>query len=190
MKLMSLLCPRCREDLEGANNSRVFFCRSCAIGIDLSREREREYPLQCIIPEIERRENTIYFAFWVFACRYNWISSTGDERGETRKDFWVPAFFIKNISYFGDIGLYYSNRDLKPRTGRCRNRKVFPADRGEAHASVYPRIYAFSREAERKRDIVEITTLTTRLAWVPFYIAGREYIDSLLGWAYPSGALI
>lgn len=190
MKLLSLQCPRCRGDLEGGNNSRVFFCRNCAIGIDLSRDREREFTLECIAPGIERHEEAVYFAFWIFQCRYDWISAGGAERGENSGDFWVPAFFIKNISYFGDIGLYYSNRGLKPGTGRCRKLEIFPADRGEAHASVYPLIYAVSREAAGKRNVIGHTILTTRLAWVPFYHTGREYIDSLLGWAYPSGALI
>jgi len=190
MKLLSLRCPRCRGDLEGDNNSQVFFCRNCAIGIDLSRHREREFSLACVSPAISQHDPLIYFAFWVFQCHYHWLAAGTGERGENSRDFWVPAFFIKNISYFGDIGLYYSNRDLKPRSERCRNLPVFPSDRGEADASVYPLIYAVSREAAYRKSVVDHTILSTRLVWVPFYNAGKEYTDSLLGWAYPSGALI
>jgi len=190
MKLLSLKCPHCQLDMEGDNNSRVFFCRSCRIGVDFSRGQEREFPLECVAPEIERPDAVRYFAFWVFHCRYRWDPPENAGLDACTAPFWVPAFFIKNISYFGDIGLYYTNRGLAPREERCRRIPAFPADRGETHAAVYPMVYATSREAARQRQVVELTFLSTKLVWVPFYESGHEFVDSLLGWTYPSGALI
>ncbi|HDP94198.1 MAG TPA: hypothetical protein ENN40_02430 [Candidatus Aminicenantes bacterium] len=190
MKLLSLKCPRCRADLEGDNNSWIFFCRSCRIGVDLSRGREQEFDFECAAPVIQRLETPRYFAFWLFRARYQALAEKKQNPDEIDGRFWVPAFFIKNISYFGDIGLYYTNRNVVPSTERCRKLAFFPADRGEAHTAIYPEIYAVKKEAARRRRVTGITIHSTRLVWVPFYEAEKEFIDSILGWSYPIGAMI
>jgi len=190
MKLLSLKCPRCRADLEGDNNSWVFFCRGCLIGIDLSRGQEREFAYECAAPLIQRSEAARYFVFWLFHARYHAVGGNGQIPTEASGRFWVPAFFIKNISYFGDIGLYYTNTGVSPKTERCRELAVFPADRGEAHAAVYAEVYAAKREAALRRRVADITILSTRLVWVPFYETENEFVDSMLGWSYPFGAMI
>lgn len=190
MKLLSLKCPRCCGDLEGENNNRVFFCRNCRVGIDFSHSREKEFPLDFAAPAINRPESSRYFAFWLFQAAYPIHSEAQKKIPGRTVHFWVPAFFIKNTSYFGDIGWYYTNRGITPRMENCRKLKLFPADRGEKHAAIYPEIYATRLAAEASQALAEIRILSTRLVWIPFYENKREFIDSILGWSYPFGALI
>ena len=190
VKLLSLKCPRCGKDLEGDNNSRVFFCRDCRLGVDLSRGKESEYELECAQPMIQNEAEMTYFPFWKYAGRY-WVVSDKDREPVAREStFWVPAFFIKSINSFGDIGLYYTSRKVSPHMGRCRPIRIFPADRGEVHAAVYPTIYAGCLESGSVSRVVELNIMHVNLVHVPFFRMGREYMDSLLGWTYPSGALI
>ncbi|MBN1197005.1 MAG: hypothetical protein JXA62_06330 [Candidatus Aminicenantes bacterium] len=190
MKLLSLKCPRCRADLEGENNSWIFFCRSCRIGVDLSRGHEQEFAYECMAPVIQRSETARYFVFWLFHTRYHALAEKEQTPSEVCGHFWVPAFFIKNISYFGDIGLYYNNRNVTLQTERCRKLTLFPADRGEAHAAIYPEVYAVKMEAARRRRVTDTAILSTRMVWVPFYETENEFVDSILGWSYPFGAMV
>ena len=190
MKLMSLKCPRCQGDLEGDNNNRVFFCRECAVGVDFSRGRQQEFALDFAAPAKESAADWQYFAFWRYEASYQRDPPDDQEEEGRSHRFWVPAFFIKNISYFGDIGLFYSNQEVDPATDRCRRAPIFAADRGEAHAAVYPRVYAAVRETARGARVVDLTPHSIRLTLVPFFHKGREFVDSQLGWIYPRGALI
>lgn len=190
MILLSLKCPRCADDLEGGNNSRVFFCRGCNLGVDLIHGREREYKLECVQPALSRNEEMEYFPFWKYAGRYQAIAEESRSPVQHETDFWVPAFFVKNISYYGDIGLYYTARKVNPSPERCRSIPIFPADRGEKNASAYPLIYARCLESATSFQVVEWTLSHQHLVLVPFFRVGGEYLDSQLGWAYPSGALI
>ncbi len=134
-----------------------------------------------------------YFPFWHLKCSFV-VENTSDASSlEGEDDFYIPAFFIKNINYFGDIGLYYMQKEIKPGYGEKLDLQVFPADRGLNDALNYPYIYLmkeYSKKIEVEFLNVKITKSEKALILVPFYKKDHSYYDSFLLWKYPSGALI
>lgn len=191
--LIKLKCRHCGNALAGENNSRIFFCRVCDRGWDVDEEEMREYPLVYVRPEKESRRPATYFPFWRIESDYS-VSDPQTFRHEIgNRIFFIPAFFIKNINYFGDIGYFYTQKRIAPAEGPKRTIPIFPADRGLKHVLAYPSIYLF-KEISQTEDVerIEIRMEPKRYAilLIPFHKIDSEYVDSLISWRYPSGALI
>ena len=191
--LRKLKCLHCGNALAGENNSRVYFCRICDRGWDMEDDGMREYPLVYVRPGKEAKQPAVYFPFWRLENDYS-ISDPQTFRNEAGSRIsYVPAFFIKNINYFGDIGYFYTLKRIVPAEDQKRNLPIFPADRGLKHALAFPSIYFYKEmslveEVERIDIRMEPKRFTVLL--VPFYKTNTEYVDSLISWRYPSGALI
>ena len=191
--LITLNCPKCRENLEGANNSKLFFCKACNLVYDVSDSKPKRYDLFYISPKIKREHSMIYFPFWQIYSRYQ-IRVTGKpEEDFQARLFYVPAFFIKNINYFGDIGYYIMANNIVLKTGEKADLPVFPGDRGLSDSIVYPRIYLVMETAQKSRNEemdINIDHKEVSVALIPFYQVEKDFYDSVINWKYPSGALI
>ncbi len=190
---IKLKCDKCSRNLSGRNNSIVFFCLSCSRGCDISGKTRTCYDLKFAIPEKEQDFPMEYFPFWHIKCDFIVENTSDVSRLEGEDDFYIPAFFIKNINYFGDIGLYYLQKEIKPQYGEKLDIPVFPADRGLGDALNYPYIYLmkeYSKKIEVEFLNIEVKSRETGLVMVPFYKKDHSYYDSFLFWKYPSGALI
>ncbi len=134
-----------------------------------------------------------YFPFWNIKCTYEVNNSSDLSSLEGESDFLIPSFFIKNINYFGDIGLYYMQKNITPVFGEKLDISVFPADRGLSDASVYPEIYLlkkYSKKIKVEFITIDVKMENTSIVLIPFYKKDHSYYDSYLLWKYPSGALI
>ena len=188
-----LKCDRCSRNLSGSNNSKVFFCLQCERALDISKGEPRFYKLKFAVPLRKRDLPMEYFPFWLLKSEYS-IENTEDGSELTgMHDFIIPSFFIKNINYFGDIGLYYKLKDIKPEYGERKDIPVFPADRGLEDANKYPYIYLMKERSQKIRSQslnIHVREIGVELILVPFYRTDHSYFDSFLSWKYPSGALI
>jgi len=190
---IKLKCDNCSRNLSGKNNSAVFFCLFCGKGCDVSGESKICYDLKFAIPEKKQDLQMEYFPFWHMECEFT-IENTSDmSRLEGRDGFLIPAFFIKNINYFGDIGLFYWQKEVKLHFGEKLDIPLFPADRGLNDALKYPYIYLmkeYSKKVGAEFLNVDVQRKVTKLILIPFYKKDHSYFDSFLFWKYPSGALI
>jgi hypothetical protein len=193
MDMIALQCPTCGHDLQGENNSRVFFCRECALGLDLDEGRLVPYRLRVIQPLKKPAGRPVYFPMWAIESQVSVSDSGQHESGAQRRLSLVPALFIKNINYFGDIGFYLTMRRVPLQETRLEPNPILPADRSLRDALVYPAIY-FYREQAMNRDIGPLTArfLHQRFAilLVPFVERDGEFVDALIEWKYPTGALV
>jgi hypothetical protein len=192
-QLISLKCQKCQANLNGENNSKVFFCHTCGSCFNVGEDKLHEFPVLYIKPQIVKKMEQVYFPFWQFESQYTFHNE--GEAGDyvNSRVFYIPAFFIKNINYFGDIGFYYMKKNTVLEQGSRRKLEVFPADRDINRAAQYPYIYMCKDNTKRiQNDFSNITMKHKKaaMALVPFYKTENYYYDSILFWKYPSGALI
>lgn len=191
--MVALQCPQCAQALQGENNSRVFFCLDCALGLDLEEGRLVPYHLHIVQPQLKMAARPIYFPLWAIESQLTVSDPTRNEAGDRQRLSLVPAVFIKNVNYFGDIGFFYTMKRVPLTEGPRQPWPIFPADRNLRDALVYPAVYFF-REQAMARDIgqLEARFLHQRftLLLVPFSRHDNEFVDSLIDWHYPAGALV
>ena len=190
---IKLKCDQCSRNLSGSNNSKVFFCLQCDRVFDVSGKIPEFYKLRYANVKQVRDYPMEYFPFWLLKCEYSFESTESDGTSSEKYDFIVPAFFIKNINYFGDIGFYYRLKGIVPEYGDSMNIKVFPADRGLEDASKYPYIYLMKENSKNINSNslkIVVNEVGVELILIPFYKKDSSYYDSFLSWKYPPGALI
>jgi hypothetical protein len=192
--MIALSCPGCRNHLEGENNSKIFFCTTCHLGFDMEQGSQGKYPVRYVEPVVHNSLPQVYFPFWEIVSEYKIISRSEGVRPVSRRRFYVTAFFIKNINYFGDIGFYLTSKNLEFTSGERNDIPIFPADRSLKFAIQYPLIYLYhevSKEGGRPESIeIQIDHTEYAVLFIPFYKSDHEFIDSIISWKYPSGALI
>lgn len=192
--LVLLKCPRCNRDLRGANNSKIFFCTGCDRGYDLDDGQLQGYPVFYIESKIKKENPQVFFPFWRILSEYRISPPDQNPLPAENKFFYIPAFFIKNISFFGDIGYYLTFKNIELKQTRKKDLAIFPADRGLKDCLVYPLIYLYQAETSNKkrRKLVDITIdhRDISLVMISFYKINGRYQDSIISWEYPSGALV
>ncbi|MCP5106003.1 MAG: hypothetical protein GY950_21645 [bacterium] len=179
-RAISLKCPDCQANLSGENTSTVFLCHTCAFCFNVGAEKLNKYPLVYIKPKVERKEEQVYFPFWQIESEFTMKSHTGIRL------FHIPAFFIKNINNFGDIGYYYLQKNVTLEPGNRKDLEALPADRDIKRAAQYPYIYLCK---ENNETGISLKHKSASMALVPFYKTGTHYFDSILSWKYPLGAV-
>ena len=190
--LISLVCPRCRKNLMGENNSKVFFCLDCLLGFDISEESPKQFGLFFTDARIQKDNPATYFPFWRINSQYKIIYEEKQSSEPRKRDFYVSSFFIKNIDFFGDIGYYFTLNNIQLDTGKRFDFPVFPADRGLKDIIAYPRIFLYKEESKKRKQVfdIHIDHKEISIGLVPFYRFNSDYYDSVIFWKYPSGALV
>lgn len=193
--LISLKCTECKSGLAGENNSRVFFCRYCSSAFYVYQNILRRYPIHYIEPGTQNLENrrTVYFPFWQIESEFKVKSKEADWGYASENLFYIPAFFIRNVDYFGDIGYYYLQKKVIFKPGKPQDIPIFAANRGLKEASKYPLLYLLKAESQRRKGEeldINVKNRDFSIILVPFYKMGFDYVDSALSWKYPGGALV
>ncbi len=196
---IALKCSGCQANLDGENNSKVFFCFNCSFcfNVNVKEAKLDRYPLLYINARTPRESERVYFPFWQIESSYTFPNrETGEDASKTRL-FHIPAFFIKNIDNFGDIGYYYMRKNVTPEPGNREKLDVLPAVRDIQTAALYPYIYLCKETGETAPGnrqshppAIEIEHRKAAMVLVPFYREGHYYFDSILSWKYPTGAVI
>lgn len=192
--LILLRCPLCRNNLLGENNSKVFFCTNCHLGYDMDDGHPKRYSIFYVEPLIKKTDPQVLFPFWRILSEFR-ISSADENQSPSGKNyFYIPAFFIKNIHSFRDIGYGLSFKNLTLNTTEKRSTEIFPADRGLNDCLAYPLIYLYQSETRNRKGKkpvnITIDHIDISVAMITFYKINGLYQDSILSWEYPSGAFI
>lgn len=193
-RVILLKCRKCNASLEGENNSKVFFCTNCNLGYDIEGDLQKIYHLSYIEPKIKKELPQIYFPFWALSCEYTIKDSSEEKETREKRNFYVTAFFIKNINYFGDIGYYLSLNRVNLNPAKKKKIPIFPADRSLKNSVSFPLIYLYQDKTKKEKNEgsleIDIKHKKISLVLIPFYKHKHQYFDSILFWKYPSGALI
>ena len=195
--LLELKCKNCMLELDAHNNSKVFFCRNCNLAYNLTQKKElKEFKIIYAKQLKQMDTKSIYFPFWEIETEYDIFIEEGmsKENKKLNNTILVPSFFIKNINYFGDIGYYYFQKEVKIQGDNKRDFTIFPADRNLNESVKYPELYILkhysSKPTVKNFKLNSINYLKANLILIPFYFENNYYFDSQILWKYPSGALI
>lgn len=201
---ITLKCPDCQANLGGENNSKAFFCLNCSFcfNVNVNKGKLDKYRLLYVKSQSVREAERIYFPFWQIESSYALLDQNAGEDTPKVRLFHIPAFFIKNINNFGDIGYYYLRKNIVPEPGNREKLEILPAIRDIQTAALYPDIYLRKEAGEITRGTspprfgqsqqpaFTVKHLKAAMALVPFYKEGHYYYDSILSWKYPTGAVI
>lgn len=113
-KILSLKCASCNEKLEGENHAAVFFCYPCSLAFNIGQHKLSLFPLHFCKPGSIKSFDQVYFPFWKLESVYSLYDKDNSKESTGNRTFFVPAFFIKSIDHFGDIGLYYTLKKSTP----------------------------------------------------------------------------
>lgn len=195
LKTTPLKCGTCKGNLSGGNNSVVFFCTHCGIAYNTSDEGLKRYRLIFTAPKITREFEQVYLPFWRFESEYRFNGfDIGGSRGGVGL-FFIPAFFMKYVKQYGDLGFWYLQKRVVPEPGQRQEIEIFPADRDIQRAANYPYIYlarSISQRGDAAPPDIGVTHKNASALLIPFYHDKKQgiLIDSQSGIEFPSGVFI
>ena len=192
-RLIGLQCPQCRENVEGENHSLVFFCRKCSLGFDISATKTDRYSMALVKPQIIKSYPLVYFPFWRIDAHFKIIEITGGQETPGKGSFYIPAFFVKYVDTFTDIGFMYYKKKVTPRRDINQGWPVYAANRPAHSAANFPWLYLHKDESEKRGGAkldIQVGDKRLMLVLIPFFLVEGEYLDSQLGIKYPSGVLL
>ena len=114
VRVVPLKCPSCSNRLLGLEQDRIFFCAPCRQSYELKSSGFKNRPLHFAKPIIQYpKVPVIYLPFYKFNVEF--IAESDDpkqlEAARKFKDLdtiWVMGFNLIRASYFGDLGLLYT----------------------------------------------------------------------------------
>ncbi len=120
VKVIPLACPDCGQNLLGLRFDRVFFCNQCRQGLlpaETQNNWER-FPMSFAGSNFPHLKPAFHLPVWeVRIVGTGTPTSTSQEvalRWLSRKrSVWVPGYSAFRQSYYGDIGLLYTEKDIQ-----------------------------------------------------------------------------
>ena len=188
MDLIPLRCPTCGDNMTGLSNDVIFRCLTCEDTFTLAGKGFKRYKLDIVKPELQRREPLLTLPFWKFEVDYDLVGDFGStfkrlSSIEKLQAVYVAAFFQRDIFYFGDLGLLYTQAGIAYETIDQRE-PLLGGSRSFEEASVYCRLFVL-KTLDQKIDVtgvdVHLTIRSSQLLGVPFFDLGEKLIDGLLG---------
>jgi hypothetical protein len=199
-RVIPLVCPDCGRQLAGLRYDKIFICMACKQGLLPEKESDWiRYPLAFARIEPPPQARLIYLPFWQIkieanAMPVNQRQEAACRRLNTLKAVWVQAFTLIRPSYFGDIGLFYTERDEQP-----EKMTVFPSEfyvagcsRTLEDAHKYTRLFV-TLILDKKADVtgmdIEVWTRDAILWAMPFADHGDKIMDLITGTELPAFAV-
>lgn len=203
VRVIPLKCPDCGNRLLGLEQDKVYFCAPCRKGYEILEQGSPERPLLFAKPEIEYpRVPVIYLPFYRFKVEF--VAESQDERqmraAEKYSDLdtiWVMGFNLIRATYFGDLGLIYTEtraqvREEQDTYGRTDQFRIAGCARTVEEAKIYTKLYLLLM-IDKRKDItgMELSPLIheTSLWGIPFYDFVDKLVDGIKGRDIPVFAL-
>jgi len=200
LRVIPLVCPDCGRQLMGLRYDKIFMCMACRQG--LSPEKAGDWvrhPLSFAKPDSAPNASLIYLPFWqikieTHAMPVNRQQEAAIRRLDTLKSVWVQAFTLIRPSYFGDIGMFYTERDEQP-----EQMTVFPSGfyvagctRTLEDAIKYTKLFV-TLILDKKADVtgmdIEVWTRDAILWAIPFADYGDKIMDLVTRTELPAFAV-
>jgi len=197
ISVKSLRCPDCGNPLEGLDKDLVFFCRRCRIGYESIEEKGwKKLRVSVHAPDgFQPGGSVLWLPMWAMKVQPSVEAPPKEKEHAERilKDLqwvWVTGFRTWRPSYFGDPGLLYTSKSIKPEF-ESPAEETMPSGcavrTGEAVEFPVPFLLSI---VDRHVDVapIEISVKITegRLASVPFMDMGAEIVDMNIEWKWPA----
>lgn len=199
-RVIPLICPDCGGELAGLRYDRVFFCSSCRQGLFPEPGSDWiRYPLS--FPKLEEtpRTETVHLPFWQIKFICNAFPTNSGQEIATRclegmDSAWITGFTVIRPSYFGDLGLVYTEKKVKPAPADRVSDGIFTAGctRTIEDALKYVKLYV-TLILDKRADVtgmdIQVETRDARLWAMPFADYGDKVMDLVTGLELPAFAV-
>jgi len=192
-----LKCPDCGNRLEGLDRDLVFFCRRCKLGYEsLGGNGWRKLGVSVHSPDAFRAGGPLlWLPMWAMKVKPAVDAPPKEKKHAERilKDLqwvWVTGFRTWRPSYFGDPGLLYTEKSLKPAL-KTPEEETMPTGCavGTGEVVEYPVPFLLSI-VDRHVDVapIEISAQITEghLVSMPFLDMGEQILDMNIEWKWPA----
>ncbi|HUT54271.1 MAG TPA: hypothetical protein VM658_12860 [bacterium] len=200
LTVTALVCPDCGSQLAGLRYDRVFFCDSCRHGLAPDPEKQWvRYPLAVAKPESPPSARIIYLPFWqvnieAFAQCVNKQQEVASRRLAELTSVWATGFIVNRGSYFGDLGLFYTEKAVAPAEAEALpyGAVIAGCARTPEDAQKYVRLYV-TLILDKRADVtgmdLNIITYDARLWAIPFADYGDKIMDLITLHEFPAFSL-
>jgi len=195
-KVTALVCPDCAQPLVGLRHDKVFFCKACSQGCAPAPEGGwSRYPLSFAHVEDPPMEAIIYLPFWqlhvdAFATGANQKQEVASRMLDHLASVWVVGFALVRASYFGDLGLVYTEKGavLTPAEIQPQGKHLAGCARGLEEAGRYAQLYT-TLIIDKRADVtgmdIQVEVKGATLWAVPFIDQGEQIVDLVSGAELP-----
>ena len=198
IRVTALVCPECGGALDGLRFDRVFFCPTCRTALEPGESGWQKHPLVAAACS-EGEPPRLYLPLWRFRVTVTAGNTSRRQEIACRilDDFtviWVSGFNMLRPSYYGDLGLIYTERKLEPAPAEqfAEGRFIAGCSRGQADAARYTNLYA-TAILDKREDVtgmtIDVDIVNAALWAIPCTEIGDKVIDLISGTEIPVFAL-
>jgi hypothetical protein len=196
----ALVCPDCGNGLAGLRCDKIFFCNSCRQGLEPDEGDDWiRHPLSFAALEKTPSAEIIYLPFWQIRIEADAVCVNKQQEVASRRlselhSVWVTGFILNRVSYFGDLGLTYTEKgvSLAAAENFPPGGIVAGCSRTVEDALKYTRLYV-TLILDKRADVtgmdINIVTRDARLWAVPFADYKDKVMDLVTLSELPSFAL-
>jgi hypothetical protein len=200
LTVTALVCPDCGSQLAGLRYDKVFFCNTCRQGLQPDPGNDWiRHPLSFAAVEQMPRAEIIHLPFWQIRIEaradcVNKQQEVASRRLAELHSVWVTGFMLNRTSYFGDLGLAYTERSvlLKAASDAPPGAVVAGCARTLEDALKYTRLYV-TLILDKRADVtgmdINIETRDARLWAVPLADYREKLMDLVTLAEIPAFAL-
>jgi len=202
--VIPLKCPNCTKPLQGFEMDRLFFCSDCQLAWEFSSDNPPSPYQVCYAKPTKKPEKflgSFYLPFYLFR-----VEVQTDERTaqipqvktvlERLKKVFVPGYQLQRESYFGELGLIYTEQGLELEedlgVSFSERAKIGLATRTIKDVFPYLKFYSLLM-IDRRVDITgksfDFKFQFLKVWAVPFYLLGEQIQEAILGRTFPAIAL-
>lgn len=196
LKVIALVCPDCGRSLVGMRYDRIFFCMSCNQGLFSRDEGWERYPLHFAALEEHSVKPALYLPVWKLEIAIE-AAPVNDQQEEALKKVrekiksaWVTGFTVLRPSYYGDLGLIYTESGIELNELETVPAGVYVAGctRAVEDASRYAELFV-TLILDKKADVtgmdISMETQAASLWAIPFADSGDKIMDLVTGNSMP-----
>jgi len=204
ISVIPLKCPACAGVLTGFETDQIFFCPACPAGWDFSGAAPSPIKLSYAQADLIPRQYRQIFYLPFYYYRISSFALNGGDRIQERvigalkelKGLYVPGYQLLRESYFGDLGLIYTERKIEMEEDTNRGnpawRRLGSATRSPKEAEAYLKHYPLLI-IDKRQDItgmeLRIESNLDRVWAVPFFDMGKQIQDGIIGKGFSAFAL-
>ncbi len=199
LKVVPLVCPDCGRGLLGLRYDKVFFCMSCMQGLyPPARGQWERFPAS--FPKLDENsmQPSFYLPFWEIKIKVDAVAASRQQQVALKKledldTAWVTGFSVIRASYYGDLGLLYTEKRIRLEPGpRPARAFITGCSRTVLDVTKYVELLV-TLILDKRADVtgmeLDIKTTGAKLWGVPFLDRGDKVADLVTGAELPVFAI-
>jgi len=199
LRVTPLVCPNCSLALFGLRYDRVFICNRCADGLLVGEFGWERYPLKFAAAQVGPDDRPLHLPMWRMEVAIKATAANSEQKVAIKKVgsqrvVWVTGFTLVRPSYYGDLGLLYTEKEINPPALERAPHRAFLAGcaNGPAEARRYAELF-ITLILDKRSDVtgleLEIEPTSIELWAIPFFDRGDKIMDALTGTELPAFAV-